>query len=56
MSETPRANYDADLQMYIEPEKSLDEERLQFLRWMVTTGRLLGDTRPRIEEGTSCTK
>ena len=39
--------YDPELEMFIEPEHPLDIAMLEFLRWLVQTGRLVGDTAPR---------
>lgn len=36
--------YDSELQMFIEEEHPLDLNRLNFVRWLVDTGRLQGDT------------
>lgn len=43
-------SYDADLQMFVEPEHTLDLTVLAFLKWMVQTGKLEGDTLPSAEE------
>lgn len=40
----PADRYDADLEMFVEPEHSLDLNVLNFLRWLVDTNRLCGDT------------
>ena len=38
--------YDSELQMYVEPEPMLRHDILDWLKWMVETGRLVGDTIP----------
>jgi hypothetical protein len=35
--------YDADLEMFVEPKHNLDAEMLRFLRWLMETHRLDGD-------------
>lgn len=42
---TRTTGYDRDLNMYIEPEHALNLNTMRFIRWLVTTGRLEGDTK-----------
>lgn len=39
-------SYDSDLETYVEPEHPLNIDALVFLKWLVDTGRLQGDTAP----------
>ena len=32
--------YDTELQMFVEPKRELDVEKLRFLRWLAEQGRL----------------
>lgn len=34
------SNYDATLQMFVEPEREIDFAKLQFMRWLGEQGRL----------------
>jgi hypothetical protein len=41
---TTTSGYDHDLQMHVEPEHAIDLNTVRFIKWLVDTSRLEGDT------------